>query len=280
MSQRIIDLRKKNTQSAPYAPAPRVISRHTRVKKISAPPAVPTAAQSISPMLPVKKNIVMPAVHSAPPDAAHSIPHIIAESTQAPAPFPIAPSAPIIMPAALLAPPAPILQKPTKEVLFASAPEKIEHNPHDLRWTSYEHEYRARGPYWFLYPLSIATLAMVFGIITHNYLFALLVAISFAILIYYAHHAPRLLTYHIEKRGVWIEKKCIDFSQIKSFWIYTHPLMAPELLLETHRPLNHILHIRLEHISPDRVRAALLQYLKEVEQKDRVSDQIARIIGL
>lgn len=149
----------------------------------------------------------------------------------------------------------------------------------DLEWSSYEHEYRIRGPYWFLYPLSGATAGIVFGITTQNYLFVSFVVISFLMLAYYAKRPPRMLTYAIEKRGVWLENKLVDYRKLKSFWIFTHAFMAPELLLETENLINPLIHVRLEEIDPDDVRVAISQYLPEKEQKDLASHQIARIIG-
>ena len=149
----------------------------------------------------------------------------------------------------------------------------------DLEWSAYEHENRVRGPYWFLYPLIIATLAIVFGVLTRDYLFIAFVVLSFVILNYYARREPRVLMYRIEKRGVWTENKLMDFGRIKSFRIFTHSLMAPELLLETEHPISPITRIRLENISPDAVRNVMSRYLPEKEQKDLATDQIARIIG-
>ena len=149
----------------------------------------------------------------------------------------------------------------------------------DLEWSAYEHEYRVRGPYWFLYPLVIATLAIVFGVLTRDYLFIAFVVLSFVILNYYARREPRVLTYRIEKRGVWTQNKLMDFGRIKSFRMFTHSLMAPELLLETEHPISPIMRIRLENISPDVVRNVISRYLPEKEQKDLATDQIARIIG-
>jgi len=290
MSQRIIDLRKKNIQQPVVSP-PRVIPRRPRVKKISDPAIVITSAQSLLPTPAIPYTTEAPNIPVTALDTAQYTPQIV-KATQPSVVFSAVSaasaerqaedleSAPITSSAAPAMPIASATIEPSKELPSAPALLEIENIPHaELQWTSYEHEYRQRGPYWFVYPLAIATIAMVFGIITHNYLFVLLVAISFALLIYYANHIPRLLTYRIEKRGVWIEKKLIDFSQIKSFWIYAHPLMTPELLLETHRPLNPILHIRLENISSDRIRSVIKQSVPEVEQKDRISDQIARMIG-
>lgn len=149
----------------------------------------------------------------------------------------------------------------------------------DLQWSCYEHEYRIRGPYWFLYPLIAATVGMVFGIITHSYLFVIFVFVAFIVLTYYIKRPPRMRTYKIEKRGVWIEDKLIGYEKIKSFWIFTHTLMAPELLLETGRPMNPLLYIRLESINPVDVKHAISKYLPEKEQNDSAFDQIARIIG-
>ncbi|MDP3779231.1 MAG: hypothetical protein Q8R30_04280 [bacterium] len=150
----------------------------------------------------------------------------------------------------------------------------------DLEWLAYEHEYRVRSRYWFLYPLAIATSSIIYGIIAHNYLFVAFVAVSFMILTYYMKRLPRVFRYGIERRGVWIEDRLIDFSKIKSFWIFTHSLMAPELLLETHNPINPILYIRLENVDVHDVHEAMSQYVPEKEQQDSMFSQIARIIGL
>ena len=162
-----------------------------------------------------------------------------------------------------------------------AAPLPAEHNADalDLKWSAYEHEMRARGRYWILYPLAIATFAIVFSIMTRDYLFIAFIVISFAILIQYARRPPRLCTYAIEKRGVWTENKLMDFGKIKSFWIFRHPLMAPELLLETEGLITPMIRIRLENVDPDAVKNAMSRYVPEKEHKDLASDQIARIIG-
>ena len=149
----------------------------------------------------------------------------------------------------------------------------------DLKWSAYEHEHRIHGRYWLLYPLAIATIGIVFSIVTRDYLFIAFIVISFAILIQYARRSPRLLAYAIEKRGVWIESKLMDFGKIKSFWIFRHPFMVSELLLETERPISPIMRIRLENVSPEMVKNVMSRYVPEKEQKDLASDQIARIIG-
>lgn len=149
----------------------------------------------------------------------------------------------------------------------------------DIQWSGYEHENRIRGRYWFVYLLIIAAMGIVFGVVNRNYLFIVFIIISFVMLIYYIKQPPRMRTYAIEKRGVWIDEKLTDYSKLKSFWIYTHPLFATELLLETQNPINPFIYIRLERADPDMVKRIIARYLPEREQKDAVSDQIARIIG-
>jgi len=168
--------------------------------------------------------------------------------------------------------PPPALLTPAHSSLL---PEKF-----DLKWSAYEHEYRIRGRYWFLYPLAIAVSSIIYGIVAHNYLFVVFVAVSFVIMIYYMKRPPRMLVYGIEKRGIWTEDKLMDFSKIKSFWIFTHALMAPELLIETHNPINPIFYIRLENVDTRKVHEAMSQYVPEKEQNDSIFSQIARIVGL
>ena len=149
----------------------------------------------------------------------------------------------------------------------------------EVEWTSYEHEYRIRGRYWFLYPLSFATAGIVFGILTRSYLFIAFLLIAFVALVVYMRRPPRLITFRIEKRGVWIGNQFHDFGKLESFWIFEHPLLASELLLEKRHAVNSLLHLRLENVDTGDIKEVISHYLPEKEQKPLPSHQIARIIG-
>lgn len=149
----------------------------------------------------------------------------------------------------------------------------------EIEWTSYEHEYRTRGRYWFLYPLALTTAGIVFGILTRSYLFIGFLLIAFIALVVYMKRPPRLLTFRIEKRGVWIGHQFHDFGKLESFWIFEHPLLASELLLEQRHAFNNLLHLRLENVNVSDIREVIFRYLPEKEQKPTASHQIARIIG-
>ena len=177
---------------------------------------------------------------------------------------------------------APVRVKHVEQQALPPAPvyPEIEAGPDiDLEWSSYEHEYRVRGRYWILYPVVIATIAIVFAVLMHNYLFIAFIVISFTILVYYAKKAPEFVTYRIEKRGVWMGDKLFDFGRVKGFAIFKHPLMVSELLLETEHPLISTVHIRLENVDPEIVKEVISRYVPEKEHKDRAPEQIARIIG-
>ncbi|MDP3769370.1 MAG: hypothetical protein Q8R40_00325 [bacterium] len=149
----------------------------------------------------------------------------------------------------------------------------------EIEWTSYEHEYRIRGRYWFLYPLSLATAGIVFGILTRSYLFITFLLIAFVTLVIYMKRPPKLITFRIEKRGVWIGNQFHDFGKIGSFWIFEHPLLASELLLEKQHGINSLVHLRLENVNVGDIKEVISRYLPEKEQKALPSHQIARIIG-
>ena len=170
-----------------------------------------------------------------------------------------------------------------KSIIPAEAKEKTQQevvrDENEIEWTGYEHEYRVRGPYWFLYPLAIATVGIVFGIVTKNYSFIVFLVMAFTILVVYIKRPPRVITYRIEKKGVWMQNNFYDFSKLKSFWIFEHPLLVSELLLETDKTLNPLLRFRLENVVLSEVKKVISRYLPEKEQKDLASDQIARIIG-
>ncbi len=150
----------------------------------------------------------------------------------------------------------------------------------DLMWSAYEHNYRSRGRYWFLYPLIIAIAGFVFSLVTGNYLFAAFIGISFLLVMYHIKQVPHVLSYGITKQGVRMGEKIIDMGSISSFWIFTSQLETPELSLETKGLIHRYISIRLDTVAPERVREAMSRYVPEKEQQDTISNQITRLIGL
>ena len=150
--------------------------------------------------------------------------------------------------------------------------------PTSLQWTDFEHPPRALGPYWFLYVGGFATLLIIFGIISHSYLFIAFVVIAFITLGIYLKTPPRELTYILAQDGIYAGGKRYEYGALKSFWVFDS-LNPPELSLETKAFLTPFVRLPLGGTNPQDVRAALGHSLPEKQHEDTLIDQLARIIG-
>lgn len=162
-------------------------------------------------------------------------------------------------------------EKSTAEVRNVREPDMIE-------WSCLEHEPRVRGPYWFLFPLAGATLAMIYSIVAGNYLFLIFIVLACITVMLYARKAPRLVWFSISSKGIGVEQKLHPYARLKSFTIFEH-LAIPEVSFETDSYLMPHLSLPLGDMRPSSIRNALLQYLPEQKREEPATDQITRMLG-
>lgn len=168
--------------------------------------------------------------------------------------------------------PTTIIIEDSRETLASKTQDTIE-------WSAYEYEKTERGPYWFLLPGGVALIFIVFGILARSYFFIAFIALAFTVLTIYMKREPRLLNFAITPEGVRMGKQIYDYSSLKSFWIFNKS-NPKELSLETGKTLAPFVQIPLGDLEPDEVRNYLLNFIKEEEHKELVSDQIAKSLGL
>lgn len=152
------------------------------------------------------------------------------------------------------------------------------HGDDIIEWSCLEHERRVRGPYWFLFPLAGATLAMIYSIVTANYLFLIFVVIAFITVMLYARKAPKLIWFSISPKGIGVEQKLYPYAKLKSFTIFEH-LAVPEVSFETESYLMPHVSLPLGEVRPSSIREALIHYLPEQKREEPATDQIARMLG-
>ena len=148
-----------------------------------------------------------------------------------------------------------------------------------IEWSTYEYEKVERGPYWFLLPGGVALIFIIFGILARSYFFIAFVALAFTVLAIYMKREPRLLNFAITPEGIRIGKQIYDYSSLKSFWIFNKS-NPKELSLETGKALVPYIKIPLGDLESDGVRSYLLNFIKEEEHKELISDQVVRSLGL
>ena len=146
-----------------------------------------------------------------------------------------------------------------------------------IAWTCDEHQERARGRYWFLFPGAVATLLIIVGVVQRNFLFIGFVTISFALLTVFMGRRPKRVSFALTKEGVDVNGTFYEYANIKSFWVFHEG--GYELSLETKKMFMPFIRTPLGDRGAEEVRKFLGQYIAEAEHQNFASDQIAKMLG-
>lgn len=147
-----------------------------------------------------------------------------------------------------------------------------------LEWSAPEYETLKLMPYWFVWPGAAALALIILGIAVQNFFFVVFCTLAFAVIVMYAKRPPREIQCAISPKGIFIGRAFHNFSDIKSFAIFDEEA-APELSLEVDRISTPYVRVPLGDMHPNRVRAALADFLPEEKHKDFLTDQVARSFG-
>ena len=140
-------------------------------------------------------------------------------------------------------------------------PEQISHNTlvGDIlfQWTIKEYEDHVRGKRWYLVMSIIGLLLIAFGLLSGNFLFALIIML-FAIILYLQSHqtAPDVLI-SITDLGVLIGSRFYPYTELESFYLIYEPPQVKSLFFETHSWYRPRIQISLNDINPIEIRDSL-----------------------
>lgn len=153
-----------------------------------------------------------------------------------------------------------------------------------LAWSAYEHEHRERSPEWFWTVGIIAVAAALAALILGNALFGVLIIISAFLLALFAAKQPDLVSFEINDKGIRIDKTLYPYRTLDSFSVThqdeeNHP--APKLLVQSQKALMPLLVIPLtDDIDTEALHDYLLQFMKEEEHREPISQRLLELIGL
>jgi hypothetical protein len=140
-----------------------------------------------------------------------------------------------------------------------------------------------RSKRWYIAASIVALALIAYSIITSNYLFALIIILSGALIIFYDNEEVKKIKVELKSDGVLVGEKLYDFDSISNFYIIYKPEEdVKKLFIEFKNPLNHRLILPLEDENPIKIRAFLLQYLDEdLERKDEpLSDFFSNVFKI
>ncbi len=146
------------------------------------------------------------------------------------------------------------------------------------QWTILQYDKHNRGTGWYILMLSLGLFLVLYGVISGNFLFALIV-ILFAIIIFLqSHQEPPQIPFLITDMGVVVGGRFYEYSEFDEFYIIYKPPHVKTLFLTTKSVLQPMLRIPLLDVNPIEVKHSLREFLPEdFEKEDEpLSDKAAR----
>lgn len=168
--------------------------------------------------------------------------------------------------------PAPQGQVQPDEVELSDAPL--------VSWTASEYQANPKSAGWFgSLALASILLAVLLYVFTRDLVSTVVIAIVGVIVGVFGARQPRVLQYHLDERGVYIEQKFYPYTTFKSFSIGQDQAMHYISLLSLRRfmpPLT----IHFDPADEEAITKTLANYLPYEEHKQDIVDTISRRIRL
>ncbi|MDD3285656.1 MAG: hypothetical protein PHG95_03430 [Patescibacteria group bacterium] len=145
-----------------------------------------------------------------------------------------------------------------------------------IQWQVPEYKKPERGKHWYLLAAIFVIICLFFSFFTisgwhivflgakSNFLFALIILISMAIMTVHDSQEPRMVTVKLEPEGIQIGRRFYDYDEIKQFCVLYKPKQSiKNLYLEFSNKMLPRLAIPLRRQDPLTVRNYLVRYLNE-----------------
>lgn len=144
-----------------------------------------------------------------------------------------------------------------------------------LEWEAPEYIEHKKGADWYWYLALAAVLLLIFAAYERSFLFGVLVVIGWFTIMLYSARTPKTITISITEQGVLIEQNMYQWSNIKSFWIFS---VKKVLSLELKKTLMPHIKIPLGNTDPKLARELLLKFASEQEQEESFVDNLSDLV--
>jgi hypothetical protein len=151
-----------------------------------------------------------------------------------------------------------------------------------IEWEFPEYIKYQRSRKWFIGLGLIEFLAIIYAILTQNFLFGILMILIGFILILHSKREPLKITFQIFETGIKVGSKFYKWDQLNNFRIVYEPSGPKLLYFDVKGTLIPDFSIPLENQNPLEVRQILKKYLAEdLEKKyDTLTDKLNRWLRL
>lgn len=146
------------------------------------------------------------------------------------------------------------------------------------QWTIKEYEKHTRGKWWFLVMFILGLGLIVYGLVTQNFIFSLIIILFGIILYLQSHQDPVEVEFALTELGVALGGKFYPYKELDEFYIIYNPPHIKSLYIETKSIIRPRLRIPIGDQDPVDLRYTMQEYLDENLEKEEepLSDTFAR----
>ena len=147
--------------------------------------------------------------------------------------------------------------------------------PKQIQWSAPEFNKYQKNKNWLILPSAFFGLIFLWTIISENFLFALLIALSYFLIVVYAFKEPRHSKIEINGKGIKIDQIFYPYENLKSFWIFYEPSGVKEISLRSKKSIMPYIKVPLGNTNPVKIRRILVKYIPERKHRESVIDNLA-----
>lgn len=146
------------------------------------------------------------------------------------------------------------------------------------QWTVAEYTQYERNRFWYIFMISVAVMLVVWGMVSNNFLFSLIIILASIILYFQSHQEPLSVSFAIAELGVIVGNRFYPYDELTGFYIIYNPPEVKTLFLVTKNPIRPNIKVWLADVNPNDIRGTLQAFLTEdIESTEEpMSDMIAR----
>ncbi len=155
---------------------------------------------------------------------------------------------------------------------------KEEHGQLLLEWDFDEYVKQKRGPAWYVIAGILFVLAVIYSVISRNFLFLLILILLVFIIIVRSRQTPLKVNLKIFEDGVQIGSRFYEWRDLKRFRVVYEPPQVKRLYFDIRSIFSPDFSVPLEDQNPLKVREILKKYLPEdlTAEYETIFDKINR----
>jgi hypothetical protein len=148
-----------------------------------------------------------------------------------------------------------------------------------FKWEAPEFEKTEKEKSWFIMPAIVAIILCVFALLTDNPLFVVLVITGFLSFYVYANKSPRIVKFRIDEKGIEVDGRLHEYTDLRSFWLFYNPPIEKTLSLRSKKTFFPYIKIPLDEENPAEIRKYLLKFVPEKRHKESIIEILMKRIG-